>query len=186
MKNRTVLLCALGIACFIAADVAIGFMAVRLIDAPDSILTTTGFYACRIVGTLVGAWVLTRRSDVKYLGANMAVALVATGLLLWLRAAVAVYVVVGVLGFAMACVFATFFAVATKAEPERGNEVSGLMILAISAGALSGPVCGALIHWTGGVQWGLLFPAVCIAYMLWASFALRRNPMNGRYKDTER
>lgn len=186
LKNRTVLLCAFGIACFIAADVAIGFMAVRLIDSPDSILTTTGFYACRIVGTLVGAWVLTRRSDVKYLGANMAVALVATGLLLWLRTAVAVYVVVGVLGFAMACVFATFFAVATKAEPERGNEVSGLMILAISAGALSGPVCGALIRWTGGVQWGLLFPAVCIAYMLWASFALRRNPMNGRYKDTER
>lgn len=62
LRNRTVLLCTLGVACFIAADVGIGFVSVRLIDNPDSILTTTGFYALRIVGTLVGAWVLIRVS----------------------------------------------------------------------------------------------------------------------------
>ena len=66
LRNRTVLLCTLGVACFIAADVGIGFVSVRLIDNPDSILTTTGFYALRIVGTLVGAWVLIRVVDVKY------------------------------------------------------------------------------------------------------------------------
>ena len=47
LRNRTVLLCTLGVACFIAADVGIGFVSVRLIDNPDSILTTTGFYALR-------------------------------------------------------------------------------------------------------------------------------------------
>ncbi|WP_289617173.1 MFS transporter [Alistipes finegoldii] len=72
LGNPTVLLCTLGVACFIAGDVGIGFLSVRLIDNPDSILTTTGFYACRIVGTLVGAWVLVRVSDVKYLRWNMA------------------------------------------------------------------------------------------------------------------
>ena len=76
LRNRAVLLCTLGVACFIAGDVGIGFLSVRLIDNPDSILTTTGFYACRIVGTLVGAWVLVRLSDVKYLSWNMAGALV--------------------------------------------------------------------------------------------------------------
>lgn len=50
LGNPTVLLCTLGVACFIAGDVGIGFLSVRLIDNPDSILTTTGFYACRIVG----------------------------------------------------------------------------------------------------------------------------------------
>ena len=43
LRNRTVLLCTLGVACFIAADVGIGFVSVRLIDNPASILTTTGF-----------------------------------------------------------------------------------------------------------------------------------------------
>lgn len=173
LRNRAVLLCTLGVACFIAADVGIGFVSVRLIDNPDSILTTTGFYACRIVGTLVGAWVLVRVSDVKYLRWNMAGALALCAVLLLVRGETAVYAAVGLTGFAMACVFATFYAVATKAVPEKANEVAGLMILAISAGAVSGPVCGAIVRWSGDAHWGMLFVALCVGYMLWASFKLK-------------
>ena len=99
-------------AAFIAADVGIGFLSVRLIDNPSSILTTTGFYACRIVGTLIGAWVLVHVSDVKYLGWNM-------------------------------------------------------------AGAVSGPVCGAIIRASGNPHLGMLFVAACVGYMLWASVKLK-------------
>lgn len=173
LKNRTVLLCTLGVAAFIAADVGIGFMSVRLIDHPSSILTTTGFYACRIVGTLVGAWVLIRHSDVRYLSLNLSAALLLCAVLLLVRSEAAVYAAVGLLGFTMACVFATFYAVATRAAREQANEVAGLMVLAISAGALPGPVCGALIAGTGIVSCGLLFPTACIGYMLWASNQLR-------------
>ena len=172
LGNRAVLLSTLGVAAFIAADVGVGFLSVRLIDNPSSILTTTGFYACRIVGTLVGAWVLARYSDVKYLGWNMAGALVLTVALLFIRSEWAIYAAIGLLGFAMACVFATFYAVATKAEPERANGVAGLMIMAISAGALSGPVCGAIIRATGNPHLGMLYVAALVGYMLWASFRL--------------
>ena len=108
LRNRTVLLCTLGVACFIAADVGIGFVSVRLIDNPDSILTTTGFYALRIVGTLVGAWVLIRVVDVKYLRWNMLLALALCIALFAVRSEAVVYALVGILGFTMACVFATF------------------------------------------------------------------------------
>lgn len=175
LRNRAVLLSTLGVACFIAADVGIGFLSVRLIDNPDSILTTTGFYACRIVGTLVGAWVLVRLSDVKYLRWNMAGALALCVVLLLVRNEAAIYGAVGLMGFAMSCVFATFYAVATKAVPENANEVAGLMIMAIAAGAVSGPVCGAIIRWTGNVHPGMLFVAACVGYMLWASFNLKIN-----------
>lgn len=174
LKNRRVLLSTLGVACFIAGDVAIGYLSVRLIDNPSSILTTTGFYACRIVGTLVGAWVLTRLSDVKYLAWNMAGGLVLAVALIFVRNEAAIYAAVGLLGFALACVFATFYAVATKAVPERANEVAGLMILAIAAGAVSGPVCGAVIRATGSAHAGMLFVAACLAYMLWAALRLKR------------
>lgn len=174
LKNRRVLLSTLGVACFIAGDVAIGYLSVRLIDNPSSILTTTGFYACRIVGTLVGAWVLVRFSDVKYLAWNMAIGLVLAVALIFVRNEAAIYAAIGLLGFAMACVFATFYAVATKTVPERANEVAGLMILAIAAGAVSGPVCGAVIRATGSAHAGMLFVAACLAYMLWAAFRLKR------------
>lgn len=85
----------------------------------------------------------------------MALALVLCVALFFLRNDAAIYAAVGILGFAMACVFATFYAVATRAVPERANEVAGLMILAISAGAVSGPVCGAIIRMTGDPHRGM-------------------------------
>ncbi len=173
LRNRAVLLATLGIACFIAADVGIGFLSVRLIDNPSSILTTTGFYACRIVGTLVGAWVLVRCSDVKYLRWNMAAALLLVVVLLFVHSEAAVYAVIGLLGFAMSCVFATFYAVATRAEAAHANGVAGLAIMAISAGALSGPVCGAIVRATGDAHMGMLFVAACVGYMLWAACRLK-------------
>ncbi len=178
LRNRTVALCTLGIACFIAADVGIGFLSVRLIDQPDSILTTTGFYACRIVGTLVGAYVLVRMSDVKYMAWNMAGALALCVVLLFVQAETPVYIAVGLLGFAMACVFATLYAVATKSAPGQANEVAGLMILAISAGAVSGPVIGAIIRTAGDARFGALFVIACVLYLLWASVNLKSKIKN--------
>ena len=152
----------------------IGFLSVRLVDDPDSILTTTGFYACRIVGTLVGAWVLVRMSDVRYMSWNMTGALALCTVLLFVRDAAAVYAAVGLLGFAMACVFATLYAVATKGAPGRANEVAGLMILAISAGAIPGPAIGAIVSATGNPRCGVLFVIACVGYLLWAGIRLRR------------
>lgn len=174
LKNRTAAICAAGIACFIAADVGIGFLSTQLIiNDPDSILTTTGFYACRIVGTLVGAWVLARMSDLRYLSWNMAGALALCAVLFFTHDATTIYAAFGLLGFALACVFATLYAVATKGAPGRANEVAGLMILAISAGAIPGPAIGAIVAATGSPRYGLLFVAACVGYLLWASRGLR-------------
>lgn len=174
LRNRTVLLSALGVACFIAADISIGYLSVRLIDRPSSILTTTGFYACRIVGTIVGAWALLRIRDVRYLAWNMAGVLILSLVLLFTGNETVIYTAVGLMGFGMACVFATFYAVATRAVPEQANEVAGLMILAISAGAVSGPVCGAILRVAGNPHWGMLFVVVLVGYMLWAALTLNR------------
>lgn len=172
LRNPVVAICAAGIACFIAADVGIGFLSVRLIDQPDSILTTTGFYACRIVGTLVGAYLLMRVSDVKYLRWNMLAALLLCGVLLAVRNEMLIYGAIGLMGFVLSCVFATLYAVATKGAPGQANEVAGLMILAISAGAVSGPVIGLIIRTSGAVHYGVWFVVVCVAYLLWASLKL--------------
>lgn len=172
LAHPTVALCAFGVAAFIAADVGIGFLSSRLLDNPDSILTSTGFYACRIVGTIVGAWLLVRYSDVKYLRWNMCGALALATALLFVRSDAAVYLLVGLLGFAMACVFATVYAVATKSAPTKSNEVAGLMIMMIAAGAVSGPAVGALIRVAGDVHYGLLFVMACIGYLVWASFRI--------------
>lgn len=175
LKNSTVALCAVGIGAIIACDVAVGTLSSMLIDSDSSILTSTGFYGCRIVGTIVGAVVLARYSEVLYLRWNMLAALVLVAVLFFFDMQWAIFAASGLLGFTFSCVFASLYAVATKAvAATEANTVSGLLILFISAGAVSSPVIGAIIRAAGGnVQYGVLFMVPCLLYILWTTFKLR-------------
>lgn len=174
MKNGTVALCALSIGAFLMLDVGIGYLSVQLVDSPNPLLTTTFFYACRIAGSLAGVWFLSRVVDLKYLCGCMAVAALVCVSLFSQHAAWVVYAGLGLLGFVLACVFATFFAAATRAVPERANEVSGLMILMISAGALSAPVIGAIVRHSGDVRSGVWFLLLCVLFIGGAACYLKK------------
>ncbi len=173
MGNRTVLISALGIGSFIMADVGINFVGGQLIGTSSSILGSTGFYISRIIGTVIGYFLLRKISDVKYLRWNMAVAFALCFAMLFMQQQSLLYLAMGLMGFLISCVFATFFAAATKAVAERdGNGVAGLMILSISAGAVACPVCGWLIGALGDTSMGLLLPLAAVGYMFWASWKL--------------
>ena len=174
LSNPVVAVSAGAIGVFLMLDVGVGYLSVQLVDSPNPLLTTTGFYACRIVGTIAGIWALSRIDDMKYLKINLAVSTAMCAGLLVAQSTAAVYLLVGVLGFTLACVFSTFFAAATKAASERANEVSGLMILTIAAGALSSPVIGAIIRTTGRVQTGAWFLVPCALYLWWAARYVKR------------
>ena len=173
LKNPTVAICVAGVSFFIAADVGVGFISSRLIDNPNSMLTTSAFYGFRIIGTIVGAYVLTRISDIKYLRWNMLAALALTVLLIFIDSAEFVYAIIALLGYTMACVISTLYATATKSAPENANEIAGLIIMSISAGTITGPAMGTIIQYTGQAQSGLIYIAACVIYLVWASFKIK-------------
>lgn len=173
-KNPVVAVCAAAIGVFLMLDVGVGYLSVQLVDSPNPLLSTTFFYACRIIGSLAGVWILSRTDDLKYLCGCMAVAAVVCLSLFSPHAAWLVYAGLGLLGFVLSCVFATFFAAATRAVPEQANEVSGLMILTISAGALSAPIIGAIVRHTGDVHAGAWLLLLCVLYLWWAAGYLKR------------
>ncbi len=154
----------LGVVFFIMADVGNGFLSARLIDDPSSLFTSAGYYACRIVGTIVGAWALQRFSERRYLRWNLAAAMLLAAGLVLVRSEAAVYLFMGLLGFTFACLFPSFYAVATKGAGGQANGAAGLLIMAISAGALSGPLCGALTR-LAGAHAAMLFVLACLAGM---------------------
>lgn len=154
----------LGVVFFIMADVGNGFLSARLIDDPSSLFTSAGYYACRIIGTIVGAWALQRFSERRYLRWNLAAAMLLAAGLVLVRSEAAVYLFMGLLGFTFACLFPSFYAVATKGAGGQANGAAGLLIMAISAGALSGPLCGALTQ-LAGAHAAMLFVLACLAGM---------------------
>ena len=71
-------------------------------------------------------------------------------------------------GLGAANTFPLVFAISLEKMPERGNEISGLMIMAISGGAILPPIMG-MVSTNWGVIASLLVIAAAFIYVLVAS-----------------
>ncbi len=75
-------------------------------------------------------------------------------------------VVLGGLGFAN--IWPMLFAITIEEKPERASELSGLMVMAISGGAIVPLIMGELVD-TGMLAFAYIVPAVCFGYLLMLS-----------------
>ncbi len=163
LRNKPILLAFIGISLFIACDVGAGVVTPKLIMERTALpiekaaLSSSIYYALRIVGTLVGLWAFSRMSDRRWLRINLVLLTATAVAMLFAQQAWMIFSLSGVWGFAISCVFATFYAMATKCRPDKANEISGLMIMAISSGALIGPLMSFGAKLGGGSQTGALF-----------------------------
>jgi MFS transporter, FHS family, L-fucose permease len=82
-------------------------------------------------------------------------------------------VVAGALGFAN--IWPLLFSITVEEKPECANELSGLMCMAISGGALVPLLMGQLFDWRLGTI-AFIVPAVCFAYLLLLSLRGGRSP----------
>jgi fucose permease len=85
--------------------------------------------------------------------------------------------IVGIIaaGLGFANIWPMLFSITVEEQPERSNELSGLMCMAISGGAVVAMLMGAMID--GGVARSVAFivPAACFAYLLLISLRGGRN-----------
>lgn len=185
LKSPVIFLCFLGILFVVGVDVGINYVGSKLLIGRCGEPTTTSaaqtaYFACRTFGALLGAILLTRVNEGRYFKINMLLAIVALFVLFFVGGD-AVYsktlivILVGVIGFACASIFPIIFSKAIKAEPDKANEISGLMITGVSGGALIPALMGGLTSVTDGVgmyaQTGSLIVVLgCMLYLLGLSF----------------
>lgn len=180
LRNKTVLTAFIGIALFISVDIGAGVITPKIVmertsmTTENATLVSSVYYVCRIVGTLLGVWLLSRMSDVRWLRINMIVMTATVAAMFFVRSAITIFALCGVWGFSIACIFATLYAAATRSRPDKANEISGLMILAISSGAVIGPLMSLGADIFGGARNGaLLVVALAVAGLTTVSFLLR-------------
>lgn len=180
LRNKTVLTAFIGIALFISVDIGAGVVTPKIVmertsmTTENATLVSSVYYVCRIVGTLLGVWLLSRMSDVRWLRINMLVMAATVAAMFFVHSATAIFALCGVWGFSIACIFATLYAAATRSRPDKANEISGLMILAISSGAVIGPLMSLGADLFGGTRNGaLLVVALAVAGLTTVSFLLK-------------
>lgn len=178
-KDKYVLFLFLGILFIVGIDVGLNTSIPKLlIEKTGMSLTEAGlgislYFAARTIGAFAGALLLARYSSIKFLKYTMAGAIVCFLLLLLMNNLWVLFAMITMIGLACANVFSILFASALQHKPERANEISALMIMGVSGGALVMPIMGYLSDSISQVA-GVSILLICLIYLFFLSFRLKK------------
>ena len=88
---------------------------------------------------------------------------------------VTVLIGIALAGLGFANIWPMLFSITIEEKPERASELSGLMCMAISGGALVPPVMGRLVDSGVATTTAFVVPAVCFIYLLLLSLRSGRS-----------
>lgn len=137
-----VLLCFLGIMCHVGIDVGTNTTAPKLLmerlgwGLDQAAFATSLYFIFRTLGCFSGSFIL-RYVPSKIFFLISALMIVASMVLMAVgQTQMLLYIGIALVGFGNSNIFSIVFAEALKAEPEKQNEVSGLMIMGLFGGTI--------------------------------------------------
>ena len=130
------------------------------------------YFVCRTIGAFIGMFLMTKMSDVKFFRLNIVGCLAFALLLAFISHPVLNFICIGGIGFCCSCVFPIVYGIALKRRPDKGNEISGLMIMAVAGGTVSFLVGAA--NEQAGIMGGALVIALEIAYLTYLAFSVKQ------------
>jgi MFS transporter, FHS family, L-fucose permease len=130
------------------------------------------YFLGRMLGTFGGAILLTRFSSRSFFMWSSVSGILFLALLLIIKSVAVAWVLVFLIGMAVANIWPLVFSIAVEKYPSRSNEISGLMMMAISGGA----VIPFLVGWISdlsGMILGMSVLILCFIYLLAVSLYCR-------------
>jgi fucose permease len=119
-----------------------------------------------MLGTFLGALMLTRISSRKFFMWTSILGILCLVTILLVKSSGLAWFLVFMIGLAVANIWPLVFSIAVSRYPARSNEISGLMMMAISGGA----VIPLLVGWISDlstISIGMTLLVACMIY-LWA------------------
>lgn len=174
-KDKYIVSLFLGILFIVGIDVGLNTSIPKLLmERTDMPLSEAGlgsslYFAARTIGSFLGAFLLAKWPGGRFLKYSMIVAILSFVLLLVFDIPWIMFVMIVVVGLACANVFSIIFSFALQHKPERSNEISALMIMGVSGGALITPLMGIVSDGFGQVA-GLAVLLFCMFYIGVISF----------------
>lgn len=178
-KDKYIVLLFLGILFIVGIDVGLNTTIPKLLMEKVGMplskagLGTSLYFAARTVGAFVGAVLLAKIPAARFLKGSMVLAVISFVFLLCSASQETMYVMIVWVGLACSNVFSILFSFALRHKPDRDNEISALMIMGVSGGALVTPFMGVVADWFGQVA-GLSVLLVCMLYIVFAAFRVGR------------
>ena len=135
-------------------------------------LGTSLYFIARTTGSLAGVVLLMRLKNRFFFLLSAITGLGALAALLAAPSLTLILPLIFILGFALANIFPILFAAALHRAPGHENEVSGLLIMGVSGGAILLPIMG-LLGDAGGPVPALAFLLLAWGWLVWIGQKLR-------------
>ena len=166
LGNTYIALMVLGIFAVVGIDVAMNsnigtFLHLKIgIDLEAAKYGKSVYFFAKMIGTFAGGIILMRGNATTFLRFSALIALVFVLVLTFVQNNVAAWIIVGLISLGVSNIFPLIFSISVGNYPGRSNEISGLMMMAISGGAIFPFLVGLAMefHPNGGlwVIFGLL------------------------------
>ena len=172
LGQSAILMLFIGIVMHVGIDVGVNITAPKILQERAGMTldqagyATSLYFLVRTFSCLAGTFILSRYSPAKFFIVSALLILAGVAGLLFLKSVLAIYICVGLIGAGNSNVFSIIFSNALRSVPGKDNEISGLLIMGISGGALVPVIMGAASDATGSQTGAVLVLAVCIAYLL--------------------
>lgn len=178
LKDKKILLLFLGILCIVGLDVGMNTVTPKLLieraglEKEAAGYGVSWYFAARTLGTLIGAFILTKVSARRYFRINMPVVVLSLCGLYFAGGQPLILTMVCITAFAASSIFAVIFSMAIQLHPEKANEISGLMITGVAGGAIIPPLMGFSADAIGNQSGSLLIISICAVYLLCCAYLI--------------
>ncbi|MBN8860040.1 MAG: MFS transporter [Sphingobacteriales bacterium] len=125
------------------------------------------FYLPILSGRFLGAWIMSRIAPTRLLLFTVLFSFLGFTLI-FSNSFVLTLFGIFVIGLGFANIFPLLFSITIEYMPDHANELSGLMVSAITGGAFIPPVMGVVAD-GASIQTAFLVPVVCILYLLFVA-----------------
>jgi FHS family L-fucose permease-like MFS transporter len=123
------------------------------------------YFAGRTLGTFAGAIMLTRISSRKFFLWTSVLGIASLAAILIIPSQLVAWGLVFIIGLAVANIFPLVFSIAIEKFPSRSNEISGLMIMAVSGGAVIPLLIGWISDISNNIAIGMSLLVICMIYL---------------------
>lgn len=177
LKDPTILILFFGIFFAVGTDVSTNFISSKVMISRFGYtkemagIAPQVYFILRTIGAFIGVFMMTKISERKYFQLNIVACIAAVLCLSFIENEVVNFICIGAIGFLCSCVFPIIYSMAIQAKPDKANEISGLMIMAVAGGTVSFLVGAATDG--AGIMGGSLVILAEVLYLTYCAFRNR-------------
>ncbi len=170
--NGYITMMVIGIFLVVGIDVGINAISGQFLKAKFDISQTFAesgrsvYFFGKMLGTFAGALLLAKIASRKFFIWSSILGLIAILGLIFAPTSMTAMIIIFIIGLGVANIFPLIFSITVGKYPLRANEISGLMIMAVSGGAAIPPLMGWIQDTTGTATATIFVLVACAVYLL--------------------